>query len=289
MKWSAFSSAIDDLRSATILPEFRAHHCAVARMLEVGQRFYLPADAKLIEGKRHADLFDLYRLPFGCTVVLSCGELVDIQKNVEMITIALEVDSVEAQQLQDPVDMPAGGWLFLTSIVLHPTRSMWTLGATVIVAKCEITPGSLGVKMYACDDPISRALAEALGNQHVLEGMQHDLHAITNLCVMLGMKNVETEHMKAPKLVNEKRQRKGKNLLLDYHVLKVDGECWDARERSGSSSSTGFRAHLRRGHIRNLANGRRTWVRAAYVHGCIDGFVTKDYEMAKSLEDRHAH
>tara|TARA_R110000868_G_scaffold64121_2_gene192901 strand:- start:928 stop:1797 length:870 start_codon:yes stop_codon:yes gene_type:complete len=62
-----------------------------------------------------------------------------------------------------------------------------------------------------------------------------------------------------------------------YHVLTID-----LPSKAGDGAATGGhrspREHLRRGHIRRLADGRRIWVNAAVVAaGRGGGVVTKDY------------
>lgn len=62
-----------------------------------------------------------------------------------------------------------------------------------------------------------------------------------------------------------------------YHVLTIDvpGKAGDGAATGGHRSP---REHLRRGHIRRLADGRRIWVNATVVAaGRGAGVVTKDY------------
>ena len=283
MKWSAFSAAIDDLRDPICLPEHQAMHHHVGRVLELAQRFYVPDGDSLLEGKRYADIFDLLRLPFECTAILSRGRLDDIGIDTDMITVAIECDSETARQLRifDFTTMPDGAWISLTSIFLDPPNREWRLWGTVLIRKGVHESGESGLEILPCDDSVTTTLVQKQGIDTIAGSMQHDLNIVTTLCAMLGMKNVQTHHIEAPRSINEKRKRKGKSLLLDYHVLKVDGEVWNSEAAGDRDALHGSRSHLRRGHIRRLSDGRRTWVRAAYVHGRVDGFVTKDYEVGK--------
>lgn len=65
-----------------------------------------------------------------------------------------------------------------------------------------------------------------------------------------------------------------------YHVLTIDVP-GKAGERGGSSGPhRSPREHLRRGHIRRLADGRKIWVNATVVAaGRSSGKVTKDYRL----------
>lgn len=63
-----------------------------------------------------------------------------------------------------------------------------------------------------------------------------------------------------------------------YHILTIDvpGKAVDGAATGGGHRSP--REHLRRGHIRRLADGRRIWVNATVVAaGRGAGVVTKDY------------
>lgn len=280
MKWSAFSKAIEDLRSETIAPQFRETNHLIARLIETGQRFYFPDGSNIVEGKRHSDLFDLYRLPFENITILHSA-LVD-----GVMCPAITV----AQDYSNCPDLPIeNAWCSVTSVVLHPINNIWCNLATVMIAKREMKPGEWGLGLAGADEPITRALVSQLGGERLEKEMAWDVVVVTNLCALLGMKNIETQRVAAPTSINAKRLRKGKALLLDYHVLKVDGEAWTSEEEGSAGIGSGSRSHLRRGHIRRLADGRRIWVRAAFVHGRIDGFVAKDYEVDTSTEVHHAH
>jgi hypothetical protein len=63
-----------------------------------------------------------------------------------------------------------------------------------------------------------------------------------------------------------------------YHVLTIDvpGKSGDGAATGGHRSP---REHLRRGHIRRLADGRRIWVNATVVAARGGGVVTKDYAL----------
>ena len=98
--------------------------------------------------------------------------------------------------------------------------------------------------------------------------------------MLLNTHNTTQETVKAPKFLNQKRVKKGKRPLLDYKILVVDGERWGSDDVARSmvhGDGSGKRSHLRRGHIRHLANGKLTYVRATYVHGSAGGFIEKDY------------
>lgn len=65
-----------------------------------------------------------------------------------------------------------------------------------------------------------------------------------------------------------------------YHLLTIDAPGRAGNSPGVSSQHRSPREHLRRGHIRRLADGRRTWVNAAVVAaGRGGGVVSKDYRI----------
>lgn len=77
--------------------------------------------------------------------------------------------------------------------------------------------------------------------------------------------NVTTSVLAAPRLLNEKRKKKGKHLFFDYQVLNLQAsQGGDA----GFGLSASPRSHLRRGHIRRLGEkfgNKILWINATMV------------------------
>ncbi|WP_322075484.1 hypothetical protein [Burkholderia cenocepacia] len=93
-------------------------------------------------------------------------------------------------------------------------------------------------------------------------------------CV-LNCSNVRMPEISAVASLNKKRIAKGKEPFFSYRVLQVDDPRGAGAGAGGQHASP--RAHLRRGHIRRLAD-RTVWVRAALVNtGVAAGAVDKAY------------
>ena len=88
--------------------------------------------------------------------------------------------------------------------------------------------------------------------------------------------NVTTIEHQPPKFINAKRISKGKVPFFSYRTLHITGDTADKSEPSGGTHASP-RLHLRRGHIRKLADGRRLWVRSTLVGDKSKGFVSKEY------------
>ena len=100
---------------------------------------------------------------------------------------------------------------------------------------------------------------------------------IISLCNALACSNVHIERSE-PKKAGKKIKAA---LPFDaYHILTIDatGAAGERVGRAGEHRSP--REHLRRGHIRRLADGRRIWINATVVAaGRGAGVVSKDYRL----------
>ncbi|AHE55685.1 hypothetical protein [Sphingomonas sanxanigenens] len=120
-----------------------------------------------------------------------------------------------------------------------------------------------------------------MGTTAAFEVFQADLmdevNAYFDMVYALACRNVRAVERPAPKFLNRQRARKGKPLLKPFHVLELAGEVMSGGGGIGSDRS-GPRDHIRRGHIRRLAEGRITWVNQTMVHGR-GGSVDKVYSV----------
>ncbi|WP_425401239.1 hypothetical protein [Algiphilus sp.] len=122
-----------------------------------------------------------------------------------------------------------------------------------------------------------------------IEGMTEEIYTF-NLCVeiacaleVFSCSNVEQIEHEPPKKINETRIRKGKTPFFSWRTLHITGE-----ESAGESKTVGGHAsprlHFRRGHIRRLSNGKRTWVRSCLVGDKKAGFSGHDYSVDGSKQ-----
>lgn len=127
--------------------------------------------------------------------------------------------------------------------------------------------------------PIEASLQSYSGTgKQIADDLLHDVHDEVNsavtFCKLMNCSNVHEQVIPAPKAINAARARKGKLPLFEYRTLVVDVTSI-ARDRSDSQGERSERAsprqHLRRGHIRRIAD-RVVWVNAAVVgaHGRIE-------------------
>lgn len=88
------------------------------------------------------------------------------------------------------------------------------------------------------------------------------------------------EHAPDAKL-QKARAKRGKAPLFSYWTLQLNGKNEGGDDKSGTHATP--RVHLRRGHPRQYAPGKWTWVQAHAVGNRAAGMVHKDYSAGRML------
>jgi len=131
-----------------------------------------------------------------------------------------------------------------------------------------------GSVAWVCFDSIGSRLDRAPMHEAVMAAGR----SVLELVEALSCNNVASEIVeRVDPAVNARRRRQGKLPLYETHVLVVKvGEQVHAIGAPVVDRS-GPREHLRRGHIRRLPDGRRTWVQCCVVGSRALGVVRKTY------------
>jgi hypothetical protein len=79
----------------------------------------------------------------------------------------------------------------------------------------------------------------------------------------INCSNVGTQDVPAPKMLNERRKKKGRALFYPYKVLDISPASVSGKEGAGGTHASP-RSHLRRGHIRQL--GERSGYKALWIN-----------------------
>lgn len=109
-----------------------------------------------------------------------------------------------------------------------------------------------------------------------LYSMFDEIIATKQLCQVLDCENIKTMMLRPSEKLNKKRLSAGKLPLYSYHLLRVEqGKKENSSGRGPTHQSPRF--HWRRGHIRRLSGGAKTWVRPCTVGDSRLGLVDKDY------------
>jgi len=235
----------------------------VASLLESAQRFYLPNPLDAIKADVGHPMTRKMKLPFPAIAILISGDSPEEASggardwSLVVATQAHEEDSVCVHYVREVRDDGEG--------------SGWGYMPVEVRAEYNQAMGAYEIASYA--RPIYLKEQKKRVNEFTyMVAVVYALVSVLEAC------NVETTHTQPPAKLQQKRVKKGKHKLLDYHVLSVGGDVWDSPYTKTNDTSGGVRSHLRRGHIRRL-EAKSVWVRSTYVHGSKEGFVRKDYEV----------
>lgn len=261
-------------------PEKRGLFSSVVDLHGASVKFILPDGGRLYDDRelRALDESVQLRLPYPYLALeyhsVSIGRKLD-----EPIGL---VDGVPQYEGHDSVEAPK-------SVVYARERSgfivitiaFWTRhdGAWRVLPECAIpTTGYLdrGVKFSG-----RPAIKTAFQDPRVpMSDYIDEIGALLCFLNIMQCSNVSVERSEPRK---QGAKVKGALKFDTYHVLTID-----APGISGTGAATGGhrspREHLRRGHIRVLADGRRIWVNATVVaSGRGAGMVSKDYAIVDSV------
>jgi hypothetical protein len=99
----------------------------------------------------------------------------------------------------------------------------------------------------------------------------------------MSCKNVQRACVTPSEKLQKARKKRGKKPLFSYWVLELNGKKDPSAPLGGTHASP--RLHLRRGHPREYAPGKWTWVTESIVGNKAMGMIHKDYSAGKSLTD----
>ena len=119
--------------------------------------------------------------------------------------------------------------------------------------------------------------------QDVSVGTFDNLHGIVwqeiaAICITLDAEVTEQEVIRAPHKLNKKREKHGKPLIRDHHIVKLAKRHRTAGGSPSTGEGTKKRLHFRRGHWRHYPE-HKTWIKWMLVGDPDLGFVSKEYEL----------
>lgn len=228
---------------------------AIVRAIPAAQHFALPQGGRLFDdGLRGLDM-DLHaaRLPYP-VITLSFADGAR-----RMLVVAQEKREAGRNTIVVQVAVDTGngeGWGFFPCVAQPEQRH---------------DDGSID---WQCFDAIGSRLDRTPMHEAVMAAGR----SVLELVEALGCHNVAAEVVeRIDAAVNAPRRRQGK--LPMYEVRRLVVKTGDVTHTIGSpvGDRNGPREHLRRGHIRRLPDGRKTWVQACVVGSRALGVVRKTY------------
>jgi len=226
---------------------------AIVRAIPASQHFTLPAGGRLFDdGLRGLDT-DLHaiRLPYP-VITLSFAD-------------GARRTLVVAQELHE-----AGQTTIVVSVATDTGDGQgWGFYPCTAQPEQRHDDGSIG---WQCFDSIGSRLDRTPMHEAVMAAGR----SVLELVEALSCNNVAAEVVeRIDPAVNARRRRQGKLALYEVHRLVV--KVGDVAHAIGApmGDRNGPREHLRRGHVRRLPDGRKTWVQCCVVGSRALGVVRK--------------
>lgn len=228
---------------------------AIVRAIPQAQHFTLPAGGRLFDdGLRGLDT-DLHaiRLPFPIVTI----SFADGARRTLVVAQEQQATGQTTIVVSVATDIGDGqGWGFFPCTAQPEQRN---------------DDGSVG---WQCFD----AIGSRLDRTPMHEVMMAAGRSVLELVEALSCNNVAAEVVeRIDPAVNARRRRQGKLPLYETRVLVV--KVGDVAHAIGApmGDRNGPREHLRRGHVRRLPDGRKTWVQCCVVGSRALGVVRKTY------------
>lgn len=185
------------------------------------------------------------------------------------------------------VFLPNGGWAPLVPVLVTPKPrpsgivlqfigQEKRIGMQALYTRADIEMHVNANARRGVHDLTSEELLHAIANDAGSEA-----RAIVEMCNVLECTNVTTSLLPVPERLNRKRAARGKPPFFSYYVLEIRGD-EQTRTPDAGGTHASPRLHYRRGHVRRLRSGRKTWVRPAMVGDKSRGMIVKDYGVGRS-------
>jgi hypothetical protein len=115
-------------------------------------------------------------------------------------------------------------------------------------------------------------------NESSIRFYQNSVCIIRVFLTAIACSNVKKIEHKQPEKLQSARAKRGKKPLFSYWTLELKPDRTESDPLGGTHSPP--RLHLRRGHARQYAQGKWTWVQPCIVGNKSEGMVHKDYALA---------
>ena len=231
-----------------------------------------------------------FRLPFPLLSISFTYK--ELAENVDVKRCIIAIDDVDKIRVIT-AHGGHGGW-FLLPIMVNLQKDKWNaqqLSEADKVAHCDfnsrekLVAGAPVVMLQKSFDAYCRknGTDEETALLEIISGVP--LRSVLELIEALSCSNVSHEPIqRADNAVNARRVRAGKLPLYEIRMLTitVPERKVTARSHPGGTHASP-REHLRRGHIRNLSDGKKVWVQSCVVSGGYEnGKISKGYSVQTS-------
>lgn len=185
---------------------------------------------------------------------------------------------------------------YVVAVPLWNDGGKWIPGSIAIAigpkSSIEVLPsGTLNMKFNVIEFLEGNEVRDLQGEAYekAVRDLTDEALVLAHFCLLCNCDNVSPVRIFAPsaKLISAS-ERRGRLPPDEYYVLDCFiGEHVERNdERGGSHASPRF--HVRRGHIRRLPDGRRTWVKQCSVGDVSNGRIDKDYRVKVRSQEASA-
>jgi hypothetical protein len=293
------------------------HH--LSRELVKAPKFLLPEGGRPIDDPASvARMYSELRLPYPCVALeyLASGPIGEAEvTSRRRIALAWSLDAGAPPFVRDVsgLELGASRGILVQSISYIDQVDMWMPIFGMVHVDLSTYPGKKqpaeipkgirdltehrmrthgATETYAASaivtvDRILAEYGEEAAGDLIAADSGDEVLAVLSFAALTMCGNVSGEVIQAPAALNRKRAAKGKSPIFDTRVLMVadtggyKGAAQSAAGGSGMLSHASPRAHLRRGHIRRLADTRNVWVNAAVVNPHRSEAPVPRYEMRR--------
>lgn len=296
--------ATDELRStwipyyATVAPETSKICSEMLDSCKSAVKFVLPQGGRILKDKlKGLEGLDVIRLPFPEIVIeYACSK--DSDGLVERL---VGKDNSYSAPKRIVFAWENDGKIYVHSIfqgVSNSGSKVWTMLPAIGVVwpgkpsiqfdlDCETNPeediGFLSVSIIPAGELYDTAYGGGvgtIGHQRAYADITDEMNAVLELVEALSCSNVTHESLPIQKQ-NKSAAKRGALSFDEYRVLVVKVQGSNSRQSNGGTHGAP-REHLRRGHIRILATGKRIWINSCVVNAGIGGRIDKSYDMRKA-------
>lgn len=257
----------------SVAAEMKAYKSHCIDLAKASQKFMLPDGGRLYDDPefKALDESEMLSLPF---------PLVALE-----FTRSKEYVAAQIGEIREHVAQPAKSLLFARERddAIAITVVAWAEHVGLWVPFPEVAIPRVGYLDRSMRSSTGRVAIKVAFNknsafQPSAQDYMDEIGALLCMLNILSCKNVHIEKSHPGKVRAAMAAGKKGALPFDsYHVLMIDPPA-QTEPGAATGGHRTPREHLRRGHIRRLADGRRIWVNATVVSaGRGGGVVTKDY------------
>lgn len=269
-------------------------------------------------------MFELQRLPYpACALEFTANDELyaegsGLARSAKRVALCFDPWQLPSEQQKRLTRLRMSDWRkdiperALCVVAVYEADGLWSASVGLVVIDLEEdepTPLKPGEKISELADKVGARLGQ-IGSKHglpatflsfpqrsLMVGQSQDealeciyidtideVRVVYEFLAAINCSNVGTTAVPPPRMLNAKREKKGKVPFYGYRILDID-PTWSndgSATGGGAGRHSSPRTHLRRGHLRRLGErfgNKVLWINATVVNPGAAGKVDKIYRM----------